>query len=81
MSSRQRPDSRLEQAMSETRITDLEMLAAHQAQAIDDLSAMVAEQWKVIDAMRKRLDEMSERFQAVEESALGRPENVKPPHW
>jgi SlyX protein len=67
--------------MSETRITDLEMLAAHQAQAIDDLSAMVAEQWKVIDAMRKRLDEMSERFQAVEESALGRPENVKPPHW
>jgi SlyX protein len=67
--------------MSETRITDLEMLAAHQAQAIDDLSAMVAEQWKVIDAMRKRLDEMSERFQAVEENALGRPENVKPPHW
>jgi SlyX protein len=67
--------------MIESRITDLEMLAAHQAQTIDDLSAMVAEQWKVIDAMRKKLDEMSERFQAVEENALGRPENVKPPHW
>jgi SlyX protein len=67
--------------MSENRVTDLEMLAAHQAQTIDELSAMVAEQWKVIDAMRKRLDEMSERFQAVEETALGRPENVKPPHW
>jgi SlyX protein len=67
--------------MSETRITGLEMLAAHQAQTIDELSAMVAEQWKVIDAMRKKLDEMSERFQAVEETSLGRPENVKPPHW
>jgi SlyX protein len=67
--------------MSETRITELEMIAADQARTIDDLSAMVAEQWKVIDAMRKKLDEMSERFQAVEETALGRPENVKPPHW
>jgi SlyX protein len=67
--------------MSETRIAELEMTAAHQAQAIDDLSAMVAAQWKVIDAMRKRLDEMSERFHSVEENALGRPENAKPPHW
>ena len=81
MRSRQRTRGRLEQAMSETRITDLEMLAAHQAQTIEDLSAMVAEQWKIIDAMRKRLDEMSERFQAVEETALGRSENAKPPHW
>jgi SlyX protein len=67
--------------MSETRITELEMAAAEQARTIEDLSAMVAEQWKVIDAMRKKLDEMSERFQAVEETALGRPENAKPPHW
>ena len=67
--------------MSEARITELEMIAADQSRTIDDLSAMVAEQWKVIDAMRKKLDEMSERFHAVEETALGRPENVKPPHW
>jgi SlyX protein len=67
--------------MSETRITELEMIVADQTRTIDDLSAMVAEQWNVIGAMRKRLDEMSERFQAVEETALGRPENVKPPHW
>ena len=67
--------------MSDARITELEMAAAEQARTIDELSGMVAEQWKVIDAMRKKLDEMSERFQAVEETALGRPENVKPPHW
>ncbi len=67
--------------MSEARITELEMIAAHQARTIEDLSAMVAEQWKIINAMRKRLDEMSERFQAVEETALGRPKNAKPPHW
>ncbi len=67
--------------MSETRITELEMIVADQARTIEDLSSMIAEQWKVIDAMRKKLDEMSERFHAVEETALGRPENVKPPHW
>jgi SlyX protein len=67
--------------MSETRITELEIIAADQARTIDELSTMIAQQWKVIDAMRKKLDEISERFQAVEETALGRPENVKPPHW
>jgi SlyX protein len=67
--------------MSDTRITELEMTVAEQTRTIDDLSSMVAEQWKAIDAMRKKLDEMSERFQAVEETALGQPENAKPPHW
>jgi SlyX protein len=67
--------------MSDARITELEMIVSDHARTIDDLSLMIAEQWKVIEAMRKRLDEMSERFQSVEENALGRPENVKPPHW
>jgi SlyX protein len=67
--------------MSDARITELEMIAADQARTVDDLSSMIAQQWKVIEAMRKRLDEMSERFHSAEENALGRPENVKPPHW
>jgi SlyX protein len=67
--------------MSDARITELEMIVSDHARTIDDLSTMIAEQWKVIEAMRKRLDEMSERFQSAEENALGRPENVKPPHW
>ena len=67
--------------MSETRITELEMIAAEQARTIDELSGMVAEQWKTIDAMRKNLEEISERFHAVGETTPGRPENVKPPHW
>ena len=44
------------------RITELEMIVMHQTQTIEELSIMVAEQWKVIDAMRKKLDDMSERF-------------------
>jgi SlyX protein len=67
--------------MSETRITELEIITADHARTIDDLSTMIAQQWKAIDAMRKKLDEMSERFQAVEDNALGKPENAKPPHW
>lgn len=66
---------------SDTRITELEILVAHQVRTIDELSAMVAEQWKVIDAMRMKLDTLSERFMAVEDNALGRPEITKPPHW
>jgi SlyX protein len=66
---------------NQNRITELEVIIAHQTQTIDELSAMVAEQWKVIDAMRGKLDTLSERFMAVEENALGRPEITKPPHW
>ncbi len=66
---------------NDSRLTELEMIVAHQTQTIEELSTMVAEQWKVIDTMRKKLDEMSERFHSVEENALGRPEITKPPHW
>ena len=65
----------------DSRLTDLEMIAADQARTIDELSGMIAEQWKIIDGMKKRLDTLSERFQAVEDGAPGVPENVKPPHW
>ena len=65
----------------DSRLTDLEMIATDQARTIDELSAMIAEQWKVIDGMKKRLDTLSERFQAVEDGAPAASANVKPPHW
>lgn len=65
----------------EHRIMDLETLVTHQARAIEELSSMVAEQWQIIDTMRGKLDALSERFMALEEQSIARPEASKPPHW
>jgi SlyX protein len=65
----------------EHRIMDLETLVTHQARTIEELSSMVAEQWQLMDAMRGKLDALTERFMALEEQAIGRPEAGKPPHW
>jgi SlyX protein len=65
----------------EHRIMDLETLVTHQARTIEELSSMVAEQWQLIDAMRGKLDALTERFMALEEQAIGQPEAGKPPHW
>ena len=66
---------------NDSRITGLEMTVAEQARTIEDLSSMVAEQWKALDAMAKKLEALTERFQAVEDGASGAPGNEKPPHW
>jgi SlyX protein len=65
----------------EHRIMDLETLVTHQARTIDELSSLVAEQWQAIEAMRGKLEAMAERFMALEEQAVSRPEAGKPPHW
>jgi SlyX protein len=65
----------------EHRIMDLETLVTHQARTIEELSSMVAEQWQIIDAMRGKLDALTERFMVLEEQAIARPEAGKPPHW
>jgi SlyX protein len=65
----------------ENRIMDLETLVTHQARTIEELSSIVAEQWQVIDAMRGKLDALTERFMALQEQAISQPETGKPPHW
>jgi SlyX protein len=50
------------------RLTTLEVRAAEQERTIDELSGQIAEQWKVIDRMQKKLD------------APDIPVS-KPPHW
>jgi SlyX protein len=65
----------------EHRIMDLETLVTHQARAIEELSFLVTEQWQTIEAMRAKLDALTERFMALEEQAISRPESSKPPHW
>jgi SlyX protein len=66
---------------TETRLTKLEITVAHQAQTIDEMSAVITDQWQTIDRMQKKLEALGSRFVALEEQAGAPPENTKPPHW
>ncbi|MBB3388518.1 SlyX family protein [Sinorhizobium sp. B11] len=63
------------------RITKLEEMLAHQAKTIDELSDQLAEQWKVMEQTRAKLDRLTERFLSLEEQSLEAPAITKPPHY
>ncbi|RFC69466.1 MULTISPECIES: SlyX family protein [Mesorhizobium] len=67
--------------MESSRVVLLEVRAAEQERVIEQLSDQIAEQWKVIDRMQKKLDTLTERFLALEEQATPGHEATKPPHW
>lgn len=63
------------------RVTQLEELATHQSRVIEELSGEIAEQWKAIEQMRKKLDRLTERLLDLEEQALEAPAITRPPHY
>ncbi len=63
------------------RITQLEEAVAYQAKTIDELSEQLAEQWKVLEQTRTKLDRLTERFLSLEEASLEAPAITKPPHY
>ena len=63
------------------RLTALEIRAAEQEKTIEELSGEIAEQWKVIERLQKKLDALTDRFLALEEHAAPPIEASKPPHW
>jgi SlyX protein len=65
----------------EERLVRLEELAAHQTKVIEELSDQLAEQWKVIEQTRAKLDRLTERFLSLEESSLEAPPITRPPHY
>lgn len=65
----------------ETRIVSLEETVAHQARVIDELSDQLAEQWRVVEQTRAKLDRLTERFLSLEEQSLDAPAITKPPHY
>ncbi len=67
--------------MPADRLTTLEIRFAEQERTIEELSAQIAEQWKTIAALQKKLDTLSLRFVELEEQAAPRAEAAKPPHW
>ncbi|HUN13381.1 MAG TPA: SlyX family protein [Rhabdaerophilum sp.] len=67
--------------MQADRLTTLEIRHAEQERAIEEMSAQLADQWKAIARMQKKLDTLTERFLAVEEQVAPDIPVTKPPHW
>ena len=63
------------------RIARLEEHVAHQAHTIEELSDQLAEQWRVVDQLRTKLDRLTERFLTLEEGSLEAPAITRPPHY
>ncbi len=63
------------------RVTALEIRSAEQERTIEEMSGQIAEQWRVIEAMHRKLDLLTDRFRALEEQAAPGHEVTRPPHW
>ena len=63
------------------RVTTLEIRAAEQEKTIDELSGQLAEQWNVIERLRKSVDMLADRFMSLEERTAPDIPITKPPHW
>jgi len=63
------------------RLTTLEMRSAEQERTIAELSEQIAEQWKTIDRLQKKLGALTERFLTLEEQAAPEVPVTRPPHW
>ena len=66
---------------ADERLTILEIRAAEQEKTIEELSGVIAEQWKTIDGLHKKLDALTDRFQVLEEQTAPDVPVTKPPHW
>jgi SlyX protein len=63
------------------RMTRLEETVAYQTKMIEELSDQLAEQWKVVEQTRAKLDRLTERFLSLEEQGLDAPAITRPPHY
>lgn len=63
------------------RLDDLEIMVAHHARTIEELSGELARSFETIERLQRKLSTLSERFEALEDVATPRPEITKPPHY
>jgi len=70
-------------AMSDNRLTELEIQAAHQARQIEELDEVVRAQAKTIDLLELRLRAVANRLAEAEASQGGSVQigDQKPPHY
>jgi SlyX protein len=65
---------------SADRIDALEMRLTYQSETIETLNQAVTAQWKQIDALTRRVAELSDRVREAEANRPG-PANEPPPHY
>ena len=65
----------------DNRIVSLEETVAHQLRTIEELSNQLAEQWKMVEKVRTKLDRLTERFLSLEEQSQEAPAITRPPHY
>ncbi|VAW02230.1 hypothetical protein MNBD_ALPHA05-150 [hydrothermal vent metagenome] len=64
------------------RIEKLEERAAFQENAIEELSDAVTDQWKLIDAMKRDTQRLTDELKQVEDNLeRGEPREPPPPHY
>ena len=66
---------------SASRIAALEEHVAHQDRTIEELCDQLSAQWKLVEQMRAKLDQLTERFLVLEEGSLEAPPITRPPHY
>ena len=66
----------------EARFQALEELLAHRDIEVQDLSDMVSQQWKRIEALEREIERTKDRIITLEDEVGDGPDaNQKPPHW
>lgn len=66
----------------DVRVQTLEEQLAHRDVELGDLSDMVSQQWKRIEALEREIERTKDRIITLEdEVGEGTDANVKPPHW
>lgn len=65
----------------EQRLVALEERLAHQDQTIEDLSTMIASQWREIDRLKRQLAMIDDQIAAVEQIARTGKAEPPPPHY
>lgn len=63
------------------RLEELESAVAHQDLAIADLNRMVTGQWRLIETLQRRLEQLSEALDEAVASTGEADPNKRPPHW
>jgi len=64
----------------DTRLTELESRLAHHERGADDISAVLAEQARLIDELSRRLNRLTDRVAALE-AGVAAPDDRPPPHY
>lgn len=65
----------------EARIEALEIRSAHQEMAIDDLSKIITDQWKLIETLKRKVALIDDQIAAVEQIARTGTKEAPPPHY